>query len=201
MKTVEVKLYTIDELSDTAQAKAIEHFRDGQADDTYWHEFVFDDAKEIGALMGITIKDIYFSGFYSQGDGACFEGDYQYKLNSVKLLTEHAPEDTELHRIVKALYELQKRSFYKLTANIKHSGHYYHKYCTNIIVETYEGDPGNIKIEEELTELLRDFMDWIYKQLRTEYEYINEDAQIKETIKINDYQYLENGTMANCLDK
>ncbi len=192
MKTITktYKVYEFDELSQEAKDKAIEHFRELQQDDTYWHEFVFDDAKEVGKCIGIDIKNIYFNGFYSQGDGACFEGNYQYEKNSVKKLKDYAPEDKELHRIAECLYKLQRENFYKLTANVKHSGHYYHSRCTDIIIETSEGNGVNEKIENELAELLRDFMNWIYKMLRLEYESVNSDESIAETIKINDYQFL-----------
>jgi hypothetical protein len=38
--------------------------------DYEWYTSVYDDATEIARLMGIEIKDIGFSGFSSQGDGA-----------------------------------------------------------------------------------------------------------------------------------
>ena len=44
-----------------------------------WYESTFDDAKAIGALMGMDIDGIYFSGFCSQGDGACFEAGLSYR--------------------------------------------------------------------------------------------------------------------------
>ena len=171
-----------------------------------WFEMTYDDAKEIAGfakeiagLMGIKIDKIYFEGFWSQGDGACFEGSYSYAKNSVKKVLEYAPLDQELHRIVKALYAIQKRYFYRIVANVKHSGHYYHSRCTNIEVYN-EGNNGQdwlCKIDDDsITELLRDFMNWIYKQLRTEYEYLTSEAQIIETIEANEYEFDEYGDMA-----
>jgi hypothetical protein len=75
---------------------------------------------------------IYFSGFSSQGDGACFEGTYRYKKGSVKAIKAHAPQDKELHRIAKGLQEAQRPTRYSITANIKHRGRYYHPGCMEI---------------------------------------------------------------------
>jgi len=162
MKTVKVKVYEYDELTKEAQEKVLEKLWDLNVDYDWW-ECVYEDATIIGKLMGIDISKIYFSGFSSQGDGACFEGTYQYQKGSVKSLTEYAPQDKKLHRIVTALSQLQKRNFYKLNAHIKHSGYYYHKYCTDIDIEDEQGYELGITAEDraELEKLLRDFMDWI----------------------------------------
>ena len=200
MKTVKVKVYEYDELTKEAQEKVLEKLWDLNVDYDWW-ECVYEDATIIGKLMGIDISKIYFSGFSSQGDGACFEGTYQYQKRSVKSLTEYAPQDKKLHRIVNALYQLQKEHFYRLQATIKHQGRDYHKNCTIIDIEDTQGYSLLVSkdVEDELSELLRDFMDWIYRILETEYNYQTEQAQIEETIRANDYQFLADGTMANCL--
>ena len=73
MKTVTVNTYGIKELNDKARTRAIEKHRDWNVDYDWW-DFTYDDAKAIGAPMGIAIMDIGFSGFSSQGDGAHFVG-------------------------------------------------------------------------------------------------------------------------------
>ena len=132
MRTITKTLYEFDDLSDNAKENARQWYREGGLDYEWW-DCVFDDAKQIGLLMGIDIKDIFFR-LWSQGAGACFVGDYSYEKDSVKKVTEYAPQDKELHRIVKELRATQKRYFYQLTANVKHQGHYEHKYCTVITV-------------------------------------------------------------------
>lgn len=150
------------------------------------------DFKEICKLIGITEVKIYFSGFSSQGDGACFEGRYSYEKGNVKKLMEYAPLDTELHRIVKELQAVQCKYFYRLSANVKHSGHYYHKYCTKINV--FNGyDDATQEAEKTVEELLRDLMDWLYGTLRKEYYYLNSDEQVDDTIRANEYEFTEDG--------
>jgi hypothetical protein len=194
MKTITTTVYNFDELSDKAKEKAREWYRDGGFD-YEWYDGVFDDAKTIGKLIGIDIKDIHFSGFWSQGDGACFEGTYSYAKNSVKAIKEYAPKDTELHRIVRELADIQRKYFYQIYVAVKHSGHYYHSRSTEIEVELNDFDYQNAptKVHDIITELLRDFMNWIYRQLETEYEYLNSDEQVDETIKANEYTFDKDG--------
>jgi hypothetical protein len=200
MQTVKVKVYEYDELSKEAQERVIEKLR-GINTNYDWWDTTYEDTKEIGKRIGIDIEDIHFSGFYSQGDGACFIGSYQYAKNSVKSLKGYAPQDKELHRIVECLYQLQKQNFYRLQATVRHTGRYSHKYSTEIDIEDTQGYNMGISdsITLELTELLRDFMDWIYRTLEKEYDYQTSQEAIEEAIRANDYQFLIDGRMANCL--
>lgn len=192
MKTIETKVYNFDELSDDAKEKARQWCREN--DDFSFHaESVLEDAKECAKLIGIDIDNIYYSGFSSQGDGACFEGAYSYKAGGLKAIKEHAPKDKELHRIAKALQDAQKAQFYNIHARVKQSGHYSHSGCTNIDVYHNDRPYDSIKQEDAIKEALRDFMDWIYKQLEKEYEYHSEDAQVDESINANEYTFTETG--------
>jgi hypothetical protein len=188
------EVFTYAELSESAQEQArIDYAQDGMLHD--WYDVIYEDAKTIGALMGIEITDIYFSGFSSQGDGACFEGYYSYEKGSVRKVKEHAPIDTELHRIAQALFQAQAKCFYQLSAGIKQSGHYYHEFCTDIsVTDARTGEWGvNEDTEESIIEPLRDFMRWIYKQLEAQYEYETSDENIKELSEINEWEYDKEG--------
>jgi hypothetical protein len=196
-RVIETKVYKFEELSKEAKEKAREWFRE-RGFDYDWYDGVEEDFKTICKIVGITDVKIYFSGFYSQGEGACFEGSYHYAKDSVKKLMEYAPQDKELHRIVKELRELQRRYFYRLEARVKHSGHYYHKYCTNIDVY-YGDDAPNSEAEGYLKELLRALMGWLYRTLEKEYNYLNSDEQVDETIKINEYEFTEDGKRQVCI--
>ena len=66
-------LYTFDELSDSAKERAREWWRNLEAQD--WDSScTIDDAKDCAKIIGILIDDVYWSGFYSQGDGATKSG-------------------------------------------------------------------------------------------------------------------------------
>jgi len=202
--TIEKTVYSFDELSDTAKERARTHWRDG-ALDYYWWEAIEVDAREVAAILGIDIhgwnpnnksaKGFYFSGFSSQGDGACFEGNYSYSKGWREKLKAHAPKDKELLRIGLALSKAQRPSFYLCSATIKHSGFYNHSGCMQIDVDCIDGSATQEQ-EEAVEQALRDFADWIYKQLEMEYEYQMSDECVDKIIKYNEVQFDENGRIA-----
>lgn len=202
-------VYQFEELSERAKEKARQWYREISADDD-WHEYIFSDAATIAELMGLDIlqkrvtvmngahyyaPSVFFSGFSSQGDGACFEGSYRYKPGAVKAVKDYAPLDTKLHRIAKALQDAQKPVFYTGTASTQQSGHYYHSGCMSVSVDCDERFKQSVfsAFEDAVTEALRDFADWIYRQLENEYEYQNSDEQIDEAITANAYEFDEDG--------
>lgn len=195
MKTKTIELFSYSELSDSAKESARQWCREGALDYDWW-DGVFEDAKTIGALMGIEIEDIYFSGFCSQGDGACFTGCYSYEKGGAKAVRDYAPQDAELHRIARELQNQQRACFYQLSARIEHSGRYSHSGCTRISVcDDRDGDYAEASIDEDLTQTLREFMDWIYHQLEREYEWLMSDEQVVESIEVNDYTFTEDGKL------
>ena len=186
------KVYSFSELSDSAKQQAL---NDNSLNlDNFWQECAIDDVKKIAALMGIDIKEVYFSGFFSQGDGACFIGDYEYKKGSVKSVMEYAPQDTDLHDIVQTLASIQKRNFYQLYGSVSHSGHYYHEYCTDIELRRDNANQDTANYDyEPVRECLRDFMRWIYSRLETAYDYEVSEENFSELCKIDDYTFFESG--------
>ena len=209
-RVTETTVYQFDELSEKAKEKAREWYRQGNYDDSFWSECTIDGAKEIGKLLGMDIDKVYFSGFWSQGDGACVEGTWRASDVKVDKLKEYAPQDKELHRIVDGLAEIAKEypdGYFK----VRHRGHYSHSGCTAFDVELpteqeneLEYDAPEYKLlqvklgedEDTLIKLARDFMNWIYRQLEKEWDYQNSDEQVEESIRANAYEFLETGERA-----
>ena len=206
---VETPVYTLDELSDDAKDKAREWHRQVALSDD-WFECVFEDFKRICDLLGVRFKTdsvrlfgggtrqeprIYFRGFWSQGDGACFEGTYSYKSGAARSIRSYAPQDAELHRIADALKAIQRRNFYQLHAEATHRGFYYHEYTMAISVE--RDSPANQAMTEEaesiVTEALRDLARWLYRQLEQEHQYQTSDEAVDEAITANGYTFTESG--------
>ena len=200
-KTMRVQtrnIYKFDELSDDSKENALNELRSSDGYLQYkWYDHVYDDAKIIGGLMGIEIDKIYFSGFSCQGDGACFEGTYSYNKGATLAVKSYAPQDKELHSIVLALQQIQRPMFYGLVVHVKQSGHYNHEYCTQIDIYN-ESEIGDYYIDssvhDELADVLRDFMRWIYKQLESEYWYLMSDDAIIEDATANEWEFYENGS-------
>ena len=73
-KTIEITLYQFDELSDKAKEKAANHYLENWMQDNWW-DCTYEAMKEDGEHNhGFNVKDIRFSGFWSQGDGASWCG-------------------------------------------------------------------------------------------------------------------------------
>lgn len=123
-ETVTRTLYQYDELSDSAKERAAQWYSEASAWDTFWSESVIEDFATIAGFCGWDINQrpvklvnggtryepaVYWSGFWSQGDGACFEGEWKASAVNAKGLREHAPVDKELHRIVREFQKIAKR--------------------------------------------------------------------------------------------
>ncbi|OHV80317.1 antitoxin of toxin-antitoxin stability system [Ensifer sp. LCM 4579] len=206
-EVIETVAYRIDELSDSAKEKARAWYREG-AFDYDWFDSAFDDFESICAILGIRLKTrhmrtasgsnsskpcIWFSGFWSQGDGACFEGYYRYQRDSIRKIRTHAPLDKELHRIADTLLKVQKRNFYQITAEASHRGRYFYSMdvCVDRDSPTYQrpsGDDENI-----VDEALRDLANWLYRQLEQEHEYLTSDEAVDEALLANGFTFTESG--------
>lgn len=206
---IETTVYRLDELSDTAKDKARAWYRDGGFD-YGWYDAVYEDFQRIAEILGIRLKTstvrlmgggsrqeprIWFRGFWSQGDGACFEGYYTYRKHSPSEIRSYAPLDTTLHGIADALQAVQRRNFFQLRAEVSHHGRYSHEYCMAISVErdspTWQDMTADA--EEIVIEALRDLARWLYCQLEREYDYLTSDEVIDETITANEYTFTEAG--------
>lgn len=208
MRQLTTTVYQYSELTDEAKSRAREWYRTLSQDDSFWHESVIEDAQRLGEMLGITFDTrqgstrdptIYFSGFWSQGDGACFDGTYQYRAGNVAAIVKEAPQDEELHRIARELAKAQRRYFYRLTATVSRvhgAGNYSHENTRAIDVENGYGNVIAKDDAEALREALRDFMRWIYRRLEAEYEYVNSDEQVAESIECNEHEFNEDGSAA-----
>lgn len=197
-------VYTYDELDDRAKEKAREWFAELVFSDFCDWEFVYEDAEHMASIIGITIDDrpcktiggatrhepcIYFSGFSSQGDGACFEGPYRYKKGAVKAIKAEC-NDEELVRIATELQAVQRRNFYRLYATCKNSRYNW----LDVEVEDSENPYRDLKGDDEVVkQLLKDFADWIYEQLEAEYDYQTSDEVVEENILANEYEFYQSG--------
>lgn len=200
-KVISTTVYTFDELSEAAKEKARDWYREGNNDDTFWSETVIDDAKTIGALIGIDIKNVWFSGFWSQGDGATFDASFNYVEGGATKVKEYAPKDEVLHAIVNDWQVLQDKE--KLSGNVKQQGRYNHSQCNRVYAhssdDVYEFDTDDSYVRDnqepgaEATRILRRFMDWIYKQLEIAYECENSNETVDENIIANEYTFTESG--------
>lgn len=129
----------------------------------YWAEDVIHDAKEIAALMGIYIDKVYFSGFWSQGDGACFTGHLGYDVDCLEKVMEYAPQDKELHEIATRWVNLRCP---ELEGRVTHSSRYCHSNSVSFSIEE------DLDVDENAVIIAaKQLMDWIYGKLEESYNY------------------------------
>lgn len=202
-------VYQFDELDDQAREAARTWYRQ-RALDSGWYDFMFSDFETICDTLGIELRtspvslmgggtrhepQIYFSGFCNQGDGACFAGRYSYRKGAPRAIRAHAPRDTELHRIADTLRDTQRRHFYQLSADIRHTGRYYHEYCMEISVDRDRLDVSDVAADatEAIIEALRDLARWLYRQLESEYAFQSSDETVDEGIRVNEYLFTAHG--------
>lgn len=153
----------------------------------------------------VTGPQIWFSGFSCQGDGACFEGNwYPVKdpLAALNAVMAHAPQDERLHAIAFDLAHMSERCLALIpdaSVHVEHTGSYYHSGCTRFDVELPTPDALDMDnelqmmtwnalvtrhglvfnaFEEEIKTALRAFMDWIYRQLEAEHDYLMSDEVV-----------------------
>lgn len=215
MRVLETPVFTFDELNDRAKAAALSRLRENAFEGPWDWDHIFDDAAAIGDLLGFDLRQkfvktmdgsgrydpaIFFSGFCSQGDGACFESTYRYAPGAEDAITAECGDTNKtLVAIAARLQAMQKPHFYKLRATTKHSGHYYHEYCMSIDMECdcarCQGYAPGADTEEEFKEICADFARWVYRQLEKEYDYQTSDEALIEVIAMNDYEFYEDGRM------
>lgn len=202
--TKEVTLYTYEELSDKAKDKARDWWLSCR--DEFDYDCVIDDFKTIAGLLGITFKthpvrlmsgatrhdpNIWWSVGYCQSDYAAFEGWYSYKPGAAKAVKDYAPKDELLHAIADALGEVQRRNFYKVTANVTHSSYY------GLQVETEHADGYRKTLSEDaesaVKEAFKDLCRWLYKQLVAQDEWLSSEENIADAMEANGYTFREDG--------
>jgi hypothetical protein len=208
-EVIETTVYRLDELSEAAKEKARAWYRDGGFD-YEWYDAVYEDFQSIAAILGIRFRTrtvrlmgggtrqdpcIWFRGFWSQGDGACYEGVWRHARGAAARLRAYAPQDAQLHGIADRLQAIQRRNFFQLRAEISHHGHYTHEYSMRISVERDSpvGQDMTPDAEDIVTEALRDLARWLYRQLEREYDYLTSDEAVDESLRANDYTFTEAG--------
>ena len=206
---IETTVYQLHELPDAAKDKARDWYRE-VGFDFDWYDAVYEDFERICAIMGVSLATrhvrlfggsvrakpcIWFSGFWSQGDGACFEGHYRHAKAAAKQIRAHAPQDAELHGIADSLLAVQRRNFYQLHATITHRGRYYHEHSMAISVERDSPNGQDIThgAEDIVIEAMRDLARWLYRQLEREYDDQTSDPSIDDAICANAYTFTEDG--------
>jgi hypothetical protein len=213
MKTItkNYEVYTFAELTPEVQAKVIEREQQNEYLMDYpWYEYIVEDFVETKLTpigFDTTTEQVFFSGFWSQGDGACFDG----KLNVLTYL-----EHFKLQDKYPLTYQAALEGYVWATIHQNGYGnHYSHEKTRYIEIENeaedalrldvfYDDENKVIKLNDELIALQADLEEerydlsrQLYRDLEKEYEHLTSDETIREQLLDNDTEYLASGSVFN----
>ena len=220
MRTIQVKLYKFNELGKEAKEKVLEKHREWNVEFDEWYDCLFENWKEKLDKVGFEDAKIEFSGFWSQGDGACFTAH----CNMANLLSRYLHSKTLVNFIMENV---------DMSASIETMNHHYsHANTKNfqlnwdstqslakvlkaptadlplLLGEDMDESDKNIyelrvkkqigpidmdKLQEDLEEYRTDLCNEIYRDLEKEYNYLTSDEAVIESLEANDREFTVDG--------
>ena len=216
MKQINLRLYDIDELSETAQEKALDKYRTYNVDDFEWYEYELEDFKNLCAIVGIDIPEngISFNGFWSQGDGSTFASviDTAQFINGIKgqawkeyapLLDFHFPACPCTERVLRLI---RKNYIQCRLRTEKPKRGYWVQYQSDY--DCYRDRQDYPNIEKELQTLdkwikrcLIILNNYLYRTLEEQYSYETSDKVLLQTFRDSAQVFTADGKMADRLLK
>ena len=191
--------------------------------DYEWWEGVYEMAIADGYELGFCIDKIYFSGFWSQGDGASWVGQVDVR----QWLETNVPDSIGISAWCQLIQEDVVTKHMKVDQISSHYSHENTMRFGEIVDDTecYEDDfvlslPSIFKgmsianlfdiiecdadcqfknieqIESAIEESCKDYARDIYQKLREEYEYLCSDEMMLDHFNANDYHFTEEGELA-----
>ena len=171
MKTVRIKVYSFNELSEEAKSKAVSRLDDINVYHDWW-VYSYEDAERIG--LKITSFDL-------DRNRHC-KGEFILSANEVaqNIINEHG--DCNTYKEAAKFLELWNPVFADYMDESS---------------EKYESSESEDKLQELEYDFLESILDCYAKMLQDESDYLQSREAIEETILSNDYQFLIDGTMFN----
>lgn len=195
----EVKVvYSFDELSPEAQRKVLDDYRDINVEHTNWWEDEIEHQEDLLREQGLPDADIQFSGFYSQGDGASFTASVDRVNVFLKTIgMQELPQEVE--------------ECFRISVDRRYGG-YVHERSVSLNVEVnsdedvIETHPFGFevpfewrlhKIAEEIEERGGEWLEQrcrqIYRALEDEWDGLQSDESVEDTLMANDYRFNAEG--------
>jgi hypothetical protein len=207
--------YELSELSPSAFQRAYEEWSTDYPCWDWW-DSTYEWKIEDGKARGFEIQKINFSGFWSQGDGACWQGyillpeflDWQDQQ-------EKPPLTMHQSNLLRAAVE---NEMLETSVKVAATGSGCHEYTMGFnygisidaLPETLEKGffagmagpdfedlitPHLGEIETTLLETARDYAREIYKALEEEHEYLTSEESFREQAESNEWLFTEEGEM------
>lgn len=145
--------------------------------------------------------DIQFSGFWSQGDGASFTSKAVY----LDLYLKAFGQDLYFDKQIKLFLDLI-RNYDVVEFSVERSNYrYVHECTTKVYYDEYLYQFNRCPrlqrfLRNFITDLCTHMQDkieelncQIYKDLNAEYDYLESDEAVMETLEANEYEFTEDG--------
>ena len=192
MKTIEITTRTIGEwleFDKKIAEKIIEKNRDINTDFNWYEGTIAEFVKDMEAKgLEIDAKNVNFSGFWSQGDGASFMCNLSEKYID-SWITANKAEFPSLYEKYTSWNGIEG----KIVKN-SFGNHYSHAKTVNVELTCYDdiGEEGGKEIENlqnMIESALRGYMVLLYNTLEKEYYSLISDESIIDTLKANEYEF------------
>ena len=192
------------DLSDTAKEHAFERHQEyAQSNDYYWWESTMEYWVEKLEALGIStsLEQMHFSGFGSQGDGACFTGS----INLREFLEAHPDLKKEHAKLYMAVIPFDGRGaaceYFDLELTRHGSTNYNHEKSVHLgswdldILPELDNDDEEgedyerlfVDAEADIEWQCREYMKELYRDLEKNYEYMQSMECFLEEVDYKDF--------------
>ena len=187
MTTATISIYTFADLpTEEAKDKARLWVMEAYSHYDWWDSTIDQWKADLEETYGIHNPNILWSGFYSQGDGACFTGE----CNIFAFVNRSADHEKPL--FAKVLAEIEENGLSPVVNLERFTHHYQHHMTIHAHYEDFHSLEEQDEMEaltQSILEEARGLMQKIFVELRDEYEYMCSDEEIAETCAANEYYF------------
>lgn len=174
MRTIRIKAYKFDELSDSAKETVLNHFQ-GALTENYWWEFTYEDAKNIG--LKITSFDLDRNR-HAKGHFILDAGEV-----ADKIIVDHG-KDCQTYKTAKQFVDDWNTLVEKYSDGIE----------TDKVTEENEYDFDN-DMDDLEAEFLESLLEDYSIMLQKECDYLDSEESLTDFITSNDYEFTKEGKL------
>lgn len=180
-------------LSINAQQRAIEEERNV----IELEDFDADDFVEyftcILETLGFDDINIRYTGFWNQGDGASFTGQYNKPNYDVLKEIRNVSGDDEVSYQAQEIEELQKEYTKGFVINVIDNNQWGNYVGHENTITAYRCSDDFDEKDERFTKICRELSTWFYKLLKDEYQYNSSDEGIIDSFINEEVEFDDEG--------
>ena len=195
IEIIEKKVYSFEDLAQNEELKknVLAKHQDINIDSCIWYECIIEDQKERLNNLGFLDSEIFFSGFCSQGDGACFECK-SFDIDKLLISTNFTEKQKKIIKKVDDLGCLE------MTISKNNYGYHYSHEKTRYFTAYFTGEHKRIQalisdFDKQIEQLRLNASGEIYSKLDQQYYFLQEEKQILETLECNEYEFNIDGSI------